>query len=85
MGSLLAYGPENHSGLIEVSLKDDSTLLEVLQELEIPADRVKLVLVNHGAAQLSQLLKEGDKISFFPPEYPVFPDWKGSVVRTGHE
>lgn len=78
-GSLLPYGPPGQLGLIEISLKDGSTVREAIQSLKIPAERVKLVLVNHTAAHLDQPLKEEDKISLFPIEYPVFPDWKAFI------
>jgi sulfur carrier protein ThiS len=81
MGSLLPYGPPGQPGLIEISLKNGSAVREAIQSLKIPAEKVKLVLVNHTAAHLDQPLKEGDKVSLFPIEYPVFPDWKGFVKR----
>ena len=85
MGSLIPLVPHGGSGLIQTSLKDGSTVWEAIQELKIPADRVKLILVNHASAPLNQLLKDGDRVSIFPPEYPVFPDWKGSVLYRGPE
>jgi rubredoxin len=83
MGSLLSYGSPGQPGLIEISLRDGSAVLETIQALGIPTERVKLVLVNHRGAELNQPLKEGDRVSLFPPEYPVFADWEGSVLRSG--
>jgi len=85
MGSLIPFVPHGQSGLIQTSLRDGSTVWGAIQELEIPAERVKLILVNHASAPLNQPLKDGDRVSIFPPEYPVFPDWKGSVLYRGPE
>ena len=82
MGSLLPYGSPGKSELIEISLRDESTVLEIIQALGIPTERVKLILVNHTGALLDQLLKKGDRISIFPTEYPVFADLERSVLRS---
>ncbi len=84
MGSLLSCSPAGQSGLIEISLRDGSTVLEIIQAFGIPTGRVKLILVNHTGALLDQRLKNGDRVSFFPAEYPVFADWEGSILRKGH-
>jgi rubredoxin/molybdopterin converting factor small subunit len=83
MGSLLSCGSPTQSGLIQISVEDGSSVGEVIQKLAIPEERVKLVMVNHIGARLDQPLKDGDKLSLFPPEYPVFPDWKGFIKREG--
>lgn len=84
MGSLLSYGSPGQTGLIEISLKNESTVREAILALGIPAERVKLILVNHTVAFLDQPLKDGDRVSLFPVEYPIFADWGGSVLRKGH-
>jgi molybdopterin converting factor small subunit len=81
LGSLPSFVPSSQAGVTQISLKDDSTVRDAIEELKIPAEQVKLVLVNHTGAELSQPLKEGDQVSLFPPEYPVFADWKGSVLK----
>ncbi len=83
MGSLLSYGSPEKPGLIEISLRIGSTVLGMIQSLGIPSERVKLILVNHTGALLDQPLKNGDRVSIFPTEYPVFADWEGSVLRRG--
>jgi rubredoxin/putative ubiquitin-RnfH superfamily antitoxin RatB of RatAB toxin-antitoxin module len=85
MGSLLPYTSPEQPGLIEISLKDGSTVREAIQSLKIPAETVKLVLVNHTGAFWDQALKDGDRVSLFPAEYPVFADWKGSILRKEHD
>ena len=81
MGSLLPNGSPEQPGLIEITLKDGATVQEFIQALELPKERVKLIFVNHTGAFLNQPLKEGDRVSLFPAEYPVFNDWEGSVLR----
>jgi len=81
MGSLLTDGSPDQPGLIEITLKNGATVQEAIQALELAKERVKLIFVNHTGAFLDQPLKEGDRVSLFPSEYPVFTDWEGSVLR----
>ena len=81
MGSLLPYGSPEQPGLIEITLKHGATVQEAIQALEIPKERVKLIFVNYTGAFLDQTLEEGDRVSLFPAEYPVFADWEGSILR----
>jgi len=81
MGSLLPNGSPEQPGLIEITLKNGATVQEAVQVLGIPKERVKLIFVNHAAAFLDQLLKEGDRVALFPAEYPVFADWEGSILK----
>jgi putative ubiquitin-RnfH superfamily antitoxin RatB of RatAB toxin-antitoxin module len=81
MGSLLSYGSPGRLELIKILLKNESTVQEAIQALGIPTERVKLILVNHAGALLNQPLKNGDRVSLFPAEYPVFADWEGSILR----
>jgi molybdopterin converting factor small subunit len=85
LGSLLPLVHSNPSGQVQISLREDSTVGEAIRELSIPAEQVKLVLVNHTGAELNQPLKEGDHVSLFPPEYPVFADWQGSILGKSRE
>lgn len=81
MGSLLTYGSPEQPELIEITLKNGATVQEVIQTLGLSKERVKLIFVNHTGAFLDQPLKEGDRVSLFPAEYPVFTDWEGSILR----
>lgn len=86
MGSLSDHGLTEPPGLIEISLNEGASVRDAIQALRIPEERVKLAFVNHAGAFLDQPLKEGDRVSFFPAEYPVFADWEGIVLkRDGHE
>ena len=84
MGSLLSYGPPEQPGLVEIAIKPGATVQEAIQALGIPKERIKLIFVNHTVAFLDQPLKKGDRVSLFPAEYPVFADWKRSVLDEGH-
>ena len=85
MGSLLPYGSPEQPGLTEIILKNGATVQEAIQALGIPKESVKLIFVNHTVAFLDQPLKEGDRVSLFPAEYPVFADWKGAILRKEHD
>lgn len=85
MGSLLPYGSPEQPGLIEITLKNGATVQEAIQALGIPKEKIKLIFVNHTGAFLNQPLKEGDRVSLFPAEYPVFADWEGSLLRKEHD
>jgi rubredoxin/putative ubiquitin-RnfH superfamily antitoxin RatB of RatAB toxin-antitoxin module len=84
MGSLLSYCSPTQPELIEIFIENGSTVQEAIQALGIPTEWVKLILVNHAGAFLNQPLKNGDRVSLFPAEYPVFVDWEGSILRKGH-
>ena len=84
MGSLFSYGPPEQPGLVEIEIKPGATVQEAIQVLGIPKEKIKLIFVNHAVALLDQPLIEGDRVSLFPAEYPVFADWKDSVLSRGH-
>jgi rubredoxin len=81
MGSLLPYGSPGKLGTIEIALQDGATVREVVKKLGIPEERVKLIFVNHSGAFIDQPVKDRDRVSLFPAEYPVFTDWEGSILR----
>ncbi len=85
MGSLLPNGSPEKPGLIDITLKNGAMVQEAIQALGIPKERVKLIFVNHTGAFLEQPLKEGDRVSLFPAEYPIFTDWEGSILREEHD
>jgi len=83
MGSLIPYGSPEQPELMEITIKTGATIEEAIQVLGIPKEGVKLILVNHTAALFDQPLREGDRVSLFPAEYPVFADWKKSILTQG--
>ena len=48
-------------------LAPGTTVGEVLAQLKVPADQVKLVFVNGRKAHLHRVLEDGDRLGVFPP------------------
>ena len=46
------------------------TAEELRKQLDIPAEDVEVVFVNHLVCPLATPLKEGDRVAFVPPGYP---------------
>ena len=51
--------------MIEVS--EGITVSELLQQLNIPADQVKLIFINGVHAGTETVLEEGGRVGVFPP------------------
>ncbi len=67
-GSLRTYLPEKSNGFsCQMELKEGATVGDLFQEVKIPQEISKIVLVNAVHADTRQVLKEGDKVSVFPP------------------
>lgn len=52
-------------GVFAVDVQDDIVLSELIDELEIKADAVKLAMVNGVVSDMSCILNDGDKVSLF--------------------
>jgi molybdopterin converting factor small subunit len=52
---------------LEVDLPDGTTVGELVKQLELPADQVKVVFVNHRIRQDETKLENGDRVGIFPP------------------
>jgi len=67
------YLPLNSSDFkANLSLKDGSTFLDLLDSLDIPRDDPKLVLINGISRGISdkvhtERLRDGDVVAIFPP------------------
>jgi len=61
---------------IQLDIIAPTSLIEILNNLKIPPDRVQLVMINHGALPQDSTIHPGDRLSLFPKEYPIFVDWK---------
>lgn len=79
---ILAYGSLRHemdsasSVLREFPARDELPLSDLLNELNIPQDRVQLVMLNNRPVKMDARVRTGDRVALFPREYPVFVDWK---------
>lgn len=58
-----------------LTLDTPTPLADVLERLEIPVNRVQLVMVNHRAVKGNATIHPGDRVALFPREYPIFVDW----------
>lgn len=61
---------------IQLDLETPTPVVEILDLLSIPHDKVQVVMVNHRAVYRGHVICPGDRVSVFPKEYPFFPDWK---------
>ena len=75
-GSLQGGLDERCNQPIQLDLETPRPLVEVLDLLSIPPDKVQVVMVNHRAVYRDHVICPGDRVSIFPKEYPFFPDWK---------
>lgn len=55
----------NSYGLVIVDIQDDMAIAELLEEMEINFQTVRLVTVNGIPSSMSHVLSDGDKISLF--------------------
>jgi sulfur-carrier protein len=51
----------------EMTLPDNARLNDLVEQLNLPADLVKITFVNGIAQSLDFSLKDGDEIGIFPP------------------
>ncbi len=53
--------------IIEKEISQETKIMDLIDELNIPADQVAILLVNGLDGKLEQMLNENDTISLFPP------------------
>jgi molybdopterin converting factor small subunit len=66
--SFRQYLPEeskDNQGMTQV--RDGITINEILKELEIPREAVKIMFLNGTHAKGDEVLHEGDRVGIFPP------------------
>ena len=65
---LAKYLPQNANNKTAIlELREGTTVQAVLNELTIPENMPKILLVNGRNAELNRVLVEGDTVSVFPP------------------
>lgn len=52
---------------MSVELPEDATVGELVRELELPEDQVKVVFVNSTVRKEDYVLTDGDEVGIFPP------------------
>ena len=50
-----------------IELVDDTSVGELLHQLSIPNESVKLIFINGVHAGMDAVLKDGDRLGVFPP------------------
>lgn len=67
--SLRKHAPEDFDrGTGTRDIQEGSPIADVIDALEIPADRVKMIMKNGRAAVREDAISPGDRIALFPPE-----------------
>jgi len=67
--------PPSHNQL-SLDLQGPTTILEVLESLRIPLEKVQLAMVNHRSVPKETCVSPGDRLSLFPKEYIIFGEWR---------
>ena len=49
------------------AIEPGTTIGTLIQQLDLPEDKVKLIFINGVKAELTTVLKGGDRIGIFPP------------------
>jgi len=62
--TLSKYSPENSQ---EYPVGPGMTISEIIAELDLPADLVKLIFLNGVKCDAHVELKKGDRLGIFPP------------------
>jgi thiamine biosynthesis protein ThiS len=66
--TLRRYYPDLDIGeAMPVEIEEEMTLADLLQQLELPEDQVKIVFVNSIVREADYELEEGDDLGIFPP------------------
>lgn len=66
--SLRNYVPEyNPTAGLSMPLPPDRTVAGVLNAAGVPADKVKIIMINGVSASLDSTLSDGDRLGLFPP------------------
>jgi molybdopterin converting factor small subunit len=66
--TLARYLPDKFresNGILE--LKDGITIGQLLQQLNIPSEKAKLIFLDGVHADMDAVLKEGSRVGIFPP------------------
>ena len=74
-GSLRKQPGTGSDGCIELDLKKESSISDLLQRIQISPDQVQMCMRNHKAVDLEADVHPGDRIGLFPREYAIFVDW----------
>jgi len=66
--TLRDYLPKESDGKsCMVTVDENTTIEQIIAQLNIPGDIPKIILINGRNGSLSQTIKPGDEVSIFPP------------------
>jgi molybdopterin converting factor small subunit len=67
--SLRPYGrSDSNDSLFALETAEKATVREVIRELGIPPEKVRMILLNGRGVNSDSILSNGDRIALFPPE-----------------
>lgn len=67
--SLRPYGgSDSNNGLFTLEAAEKATVREVIRELGIPPEKVRMILRNGRGVDSESILSNGDRVALFPPE-----------------
>jgi len=58
--------PENR-GVERLELTEDSTVDDVINQLQLPRDQIAVIMINGKKVALDTVLKDNDRLGIFPP------------------
>lgn len=64
---LFATLREGREKVIDLELKEQTTVQEILDRYEIDSDSIAICIVNGRDADFGRVLEDGDTLSLFPP------------------
>lgn len=62
----LANYNENRNALFSYKILEDSTVLELINQLNIPVEEIALISVNNNRVDRNHVLQDNDKIVLIP-------------------
>ncbi len=65
--SRVAAGVKKSGGVLEVEVKEGTTIWELLKEHEVSVEKVKLIFLNGKKEAGEKRLSDGDRLGVFPP------------------
>ncbi|MBT4265608.1 MAG: MoaD/ThiS family protein [Deltaproteobacteria bacterium] len=66
--SFTKYLPDDAEGQkVILDLAEGTTVKQVLVQLRVPLEEIKLVFINSVHAEIEDVLKDGDRMGAFPP------------------
>ena len=65
--TLRQYITENDRGICTLEVKEQSSVSDVLEQLGVPTEIPKIILINGMQKQIDDRLLDGDSLSVFPP------------------